>query len=89
MIRNDRRLIVWQKATELAEGIYRLVRELSDDERFGLEEMRRFDPVQEDLIMEVGKMLRAIRGKLESSEARELDPQFFTGEPDLSLKPES
>ncbi|MDZ7790898.1 MAG: four helix bundle protein [Xanthomonadales bacterium] len=141
MIRNYRQLIVWQKAMELAERIYRLVRAIPDEERFGLSHQLRKCAVSipsniaeghtrrstreylqfisialgsiaeaetqllltlrlgmvtphqtaqiEDLMVEVGKMLRAIQGKLATNETRELDGQFFAEEREPSLTPES
>ncbi len=140
MIRNYRQLIVWQKAMQLAERIYRVVEKLPDEERFGLSyqlrkcavsipsniaeghtrrstrEYLRFisialgsiaeaetqlllaarlgmvKPEQtasiEDLMVEVGKMLRAIQGKLKPNEVRELDAEFFEEEREHSLNPE-
>lgn len=140
MIRNYRQLIVWQKAMELAEQIYRLVEHLPDEERFGLSyqlrkcavsipsniaeghtrrstreylqfisialgsiaeaetqmllavRLRMLKPEQtapiEDLMVEVGKMLRAIQGKLKPTEAREPDPEHFEWQDQYSLNPE-
>lgn len=141
MIRNYRQLIVWQKAMELAEQIYRLVEELPDEERFGLSyqlrkcavsipsnvaegharrstreylqfisialgsiaeaetqmllavRLRMLKPEQtapiEDLMVEVGKMLRTIQGKLKPTEAREPHPEYFKWQDQYSLNPES
>ena len=42
LIRTFRDLIVWQKAMELARGVYRVTKRMPDDERFGLtNQMRR------------------------------------------------
>jgi len=56
--------------------------------RLGMVKPEQTIPI-EDLMVEVGKMLRAIEGKLRPTEARELDAQYFQGEGEHSLTPES